>query len=65
MTPALFTTKLIIATFHQKLELIEYNTFLVLTGAIRGTSKYKFYKKLGQDSFQQRHGKKIILFLTE
>ena len=32
------------ATFRQKLELIQYNAFLALTGAIRGTSKEKFMK---------------------
>ena len=31
------------ALFHEKLESIQYNAFLALTGAIRGTSKEKIY----------------------
>ena len=31
------------ASFHEKLESIQYNTCLALTGAIRGTSKEKIY----------------------
>ena len=40
------------ATFHQKLELIQYNPCLALTWAIRGTSKEKFYEELGLESLQ-------------
>ena len=36
------------ATFHQKLEQIQYNACLEITGAITGTSKEeKFYEELG------------------
>ena len=35
------------AAFHQKLELIQYNGWLALTGAIRGTLNEKFYEELG------------------
>ena len=31
-------------SFHQKLESIQYNACLVITGAIRGTSKKKLYQ---------------------
>ena len=34
-------------SFHQKLESIQYNAALAITGAIRGTSKEKLYQKLG------------------
>ena len=37
------------------MELIQYNDFLALTGAIRGTSKEKFYEELGLESLQHRH----------
>ena len=40
------------ATFHQKLELIQYNPCLALTLAIRGTSKEKFYEELGLESLR-------------
>ena len=35
------------ASFHQKLDSIQYNSALVITGAIRGTSKEKLYGELG------------------
>ena len=35
------------ASFHEKLESIQYNACLALTRAIRGTSKEKIYQGLG------------------
>ena len=32
---------------------MQYNAYLALTGAIRGTSKEKFYEELGLESLQQ------------
>ena len=40
-------------SFHQKLESIQYNTALAITGAIRGTSSEKLYQELGLESLQQ------------
>ena len=40
--------------FHHKLESIKYNACLVITGAIRGTSKEKIYQELGLESLQLR-----------
>ena len=42
------------ASFHQKLESLQYNDCLAITGAIRGSSKEKLYKELGFESLQQR-----------
>ena len=41
-------------SFHQKLEPIQYNAALALTGAIRGSSREKLYQKLGLESLQLR-----------
>ena len=41
-------------SFHQKLESIQYNACLAITGAIRGTSKEKLYHKIGSESLQLR-----------
>ena len=41
-------------SFHQKIEFLQYNTALVITGAIRGTSREKIYQELGLESLQQR-----------
>ena len=37
-------------SFHQKLELIQHNAGLAITGAIRGSSREKLYQELGLDS---------------
>ena len=42
------------ASFHQKLELLQYNACIAITGAIRGTSWEKVYKELGLESLQLR-----------
>ena len=41
-------------SFHQKLEAIQYNSALAITGAIRGTSTEKLYNKLGLETFEKR-----------
>ena len=42
-------------TFHQKLESIQYNACLALSGTIRGLSREKLYNELGLKSLQRRH----------
>ena len=42
-------------SFHQKLESIQYNAALAITGVIRDTSSEKLYQELGLESLQQRH----------
>ena len=39
-------------SFHHKLEYIEYNAYLAITGAIGGTSKEELYQELGLESLQ-------------
>ena len=41
-------------SFHQKLESIQYNACLAITGAIRGTSKEKLYQEIGLEFLQLR-----------
>ena len=49
--------------FHQKLESIQYNAALALTGAIRGNSREKLYQELGLEFFQlQRQYRKLCPF---
>ena len=43
------------ASFHQKLELLQYNACLAITGTIRGTSREKLYEELGLESLQLHH----------
>ena len=41
-------------SFHQKLELLQYNACLAITGAIRDTSREKLCEELGLQSLQPR-----------
>ena len=41
-------------SFHQRLESIQYNAALAITGALRGTSKENLYQELGFESLQSR-----------
>ena len=41
-------------SFCNKLESIQYNAALAITGAIRGTSKTKLYKELGLEFLKSR-----------
>ena len=50
-------------SFHQKIESLQYNAALAITGAIRGTSREKIYQELGLESLQQRRWyRKLCLF---
>ena len=50
-------------SFHQKLELLQYNACLTITGAIRGTSREKLYEELGLESLQLgRWFRKLFFF---
>ena len=46
--------KAFIVSFQKKLETIQYNADLAITGAIRGTSREKVYSELGLESLQDR-----------
>ena len=49
--------------FHQKLESIQYNAALALTGAIRGSSREKLYHELSLETLQlRRRYKKLRCF---
>ena len=40
--------------FQQKMETIQYNAALAITGAMRGSSREKLYQELGLETLQQR-----------
>ena len=50
-------------SFHAKIESIQYNACLAITGAIRSTSREKIYQELGLESLQPRRWyRKLCLF---
>ena len=51
------------SSFHQKIEPLQYNAALAITGAISGTPREKIYQELGLESLQQRRWyRKLCLF---
>ena len=55
--------KAFIECFQKKLESIQYNAALAITGAIRGTSREKIYSELGLESLQDRRWyRKLCVF---
>ena len=42
-------------SFHAKLESLQYNATLAITGAIKGSSDEKIYEELGLESLKLRH----------
>ena len=50
--------------FHQKLESIQYNAALAITGAVRGTSRETLYQEVVLESLQKRRWyRKLCYFL--
>ena len=49
--------------FSNKSEAAQYNAALVITGAIRGTSRIKIYQKLGPESLKSHRWFRRLLFL--
>ena len=43
--------------FRQKLESVQYNTALTISGAMKGTSREKLYHELGFESLESRRRK--------
>ena len=50
-------------TFHAKLEWLEYNAALGVTGAIRESSTEKIDKELGLESLKSKHWYRKMSFL--
>ena len=50
-------------SFHAKLESLQYNATLAITGAIRGSSSEKIYEELGLESLKSRRWYRKMSFL--
>ena len=46
-----------------KIESVQYNVALAITGAIRGTSKEKLYQELGLESLKDRRSLRRMSYL--
>ena len=52
-------------SFHQRLESMQYNAALAITGPVRGTSKEKLYQELCLESLQSRRWFQNYLSFTK
>ena len=50
-------------SFHTKLESLQYNATLAITGAIKGSSTEKIYEELGLESLKSRRWYRKMSFL--
>ena len=49
--------------FKGKLEAVQYNACLAITGAIKGTSRERLYRKLGLETLNDRRwSRKLFIF---
>ena len=49
-------------SFKDKLEMVQYNAALVITGAFKGTSRDRIYRELGLESLAERRWSRKIFF---
>ena len=50
--------------FPKKIESVQYNVAVAITGAIKGSSREKLYQELGLEYYyQKKMGEKIVLVL--
>ena len=49
-------------SFKEKLEAVQYNTCLAITGAIRGTSRERLYRELGLETLNNRRWSRKLFF---
>ena len=53
------------ASFHQKIEPVQYNSASAITGAICGTSKEKLYQELGLEILEKRRWHRKMCYFFE
>ena len=49
-------------SFKEKLEAVQYNACLAITGAIRGTSRERLYRELGLETLNNRRWSRKLFF---
>ena len=54
--------KLLNKSFKKKIEIVQYNAVHIITGALKGTSRYKIYQELGLESLADRRWTRKLNF---
>ena len=52
-------------SFKKKIEMVQYNSDLAITGAFKGTSRDKIYQELGLESLADRRWTRKRIFFTK
>ena len=52
-------------SLKRKIEMVQYNAALVITGAFKGTSRDKIYQELGLESLAHRRWTRKLIFFTK
>ena len=52
-------------SFHQKMESVQYNAPVAITGVIRSTSREKMYQEVGLESLRERQWYRKLCYLFE
>ena len=50
-------------SLKRKIEMVQYNAALIITGAFKGTSRDKIYQELGLESLPDRRWTRKLIFL--
>ena len=49
-------------SLKRKIEMVQYNAALIITGALKGTLRYKIYQELGLESLADRRWTRKLFF---
>ena len=52
-------------SLKRKIEMVQYNAALIITGAFKGTSRDKIYQELGLESLADRRWTRKLIFFTK
>ena len=52
-------------SLKRKIEMVQYNAALIITGAFKGTSRDKIYQELGLESLTDRRWTRKLFFFTK
>ena len=52
-------------SLKRKIEMVQYNAALIITGAFKGTSRDKIYQELGLESLADRRWTRKLFFFTK
>ena len=52
-------------SLKRKIEIVQHNAALIITGPFKGTSRYKIYQELGLESLADRRWTRKLFFFSQ